>query len=155
MLLGGVAMAKAIKHPESSVILVYALLLSGCTSTMRRLLLAFICSGLLGCATNPEHFPPKRDVFPEATSERVSLSPAEVKAAISPANAFNLSKREKDLYAKKAKAGDIVAARKLTRFYFTNHDGLRRTKLDDQKADYWKSVVTRLERAASKARREK
>jgi TPR repeat protein len=78
-----------------------------------------------------------------------------VKAAITPANAFNLSKHERTLYAQKAEQGDIVAARKLARFYFTNHEGLRRTKRDDEKADYWNSVVARLEKNASKARGKK
>ena len=117
-------------------------------------LLAFICcSGLVGCATGPQPSRRNREVFPEATPERVSLSPAEVKAAITPANAFNLSKHERDIYAKKAAAGDIVAARKLAQFYFTNHEGPRRTKRDNEKFAYWNSVLARLEKNASKARR--
>jgi hypothetical protein len=105
------------------------------------------CSGLLGCTTVPERVSPNRDVFPEAIPERVSLSPAEVRAAITPANAFNLSRRERKLYAKQAHEGDIEAARKLVRFYFTSHEGLERTIRDDQKCDYWQRVVVRLEKA--------
>jgi TPR repeat protein len=83
----------------------------------------------------------------------VSLTPAEVEAAITPANAFLLSRRERQLYAKRAEKGDIEAARKLARFYFTNHEGPQRTNRDNEKADYWASVVARL--AAKEARRKK
>jgi TPR repeat protein len=77
-----------------------------------------------------------------------------VKAAITPAN-VNLSRHGRKVYAKRAAEGDIEAARTLARFYATNHEGPQRTKRDDEKADYWQSVVTRLEKVASKARREK
>jgi TPR repeat protein len=78
-----------------------------------------------------------------------------MKAAITPANAYNLSKHERRLYANRAARGDIVAARKLAQFYFTNHEGLERTTHDDEKADYWNRVLAQLENSASKARREK
>jgi hypothetical protein len=71
-----------------------------------------------------------------------------VKAAITPANAFNLSPHERKLCAKRAAEGDIEAARKLVRFYYMHHEGLERTKRDDEKADYWERVVARLEKAA-------
>jgi hypothetical protein len=107
-----------------------------------RPLLAFICSTcLVGCATDPKR-------FPEATPERISLSPAEVKAARTPANAFYLSPHERKLCVKRATEGDIVAARKLAQFYFTNHEGPERTKRDDEKFDYWQRVLARLEKAA-------
>jgi hypothetical protein len=123
---------------------------------MWRSVLALICcSGLVGCATGQEHSRPNRDVFPEATPERVSLSPAEVKAAVTPANAFNLSKYERELCAKRARKGDIVAAGKLARFYFMHHEGPKRTIRDDEKFEYWQRVMVRLVKAASKARREK
>jgi hypothetical protein len=115
-------------------------------------LLAFICwSGLVGCATGPEHSRSKKDEFPEARVERISLSPTEVKTAITPANAFNLSPSERKLCARRAAAGDIVAARKLARFYFMHHDGLKRTNRDNEKADYWQRVVARLEKSESTA----
>jgi len=122
---------------------------------MRILLLTFICwSGVVGCATGPQHSRPNRNDFPEATVERISLSPAEVQAAITPAN-VNLSRHGRKVYAKRAAEGDIEAARTLARYYATNHEGPQRTKRDDEKADYWNSVVARLENAASKARRAK
>jgi hypothetical protein len=75
---------------------------------------------------------------------------------MTPANAFNLSERERKLCVKKAAKGDILAARKLARFYLMHHEGLRRTALDDKKSKYWLGVVDRLEKAAAgKARRKK
>src|SRR5882724_404525 len=110
-------------------------------------LLAFICwSGLAGCATFPEHSRANTKVYPEDTPERISLSPAEVADAITPAN-VNLSKHGRKVYAKRAAEGDIEAARTLARFYATNHEGPQRTKRDDEKADYWQRVVTLLEKS--------
>lgn len=111
-------------------------------------MLAFICwSGLVGCATGPEHLRANKKVYPEDTPERISLSHSEVADAITPAN-VNLSRHGRKVYAKRAAAGDIEAARTLARFYATNHEGPLRTKRDDEKADYWNSVVARLEKAS-------
>jgi hypothetical protein len=125
-------------------------------SNASKTLLAFICgSSLVGCATGPEHSRRNRDAFPEATPERVSLTPAEVKAAVTPANAYYLSARERKLYAKKAEKGDYAAARKLARFYFMHHEGPVRTARDNQKADYWQKVMDRLYDSDRKARHKK
>jgi hypothetical protein len=78
-----------------------------------------------------------------------------VKSAITPANAFNLSKHEREFYARKAEEGDYVAARKLARFYYMHHEGPVRTARDNEKADYWERVMARLYDAGKKARREK
>ena len=109
----------------------------------------------MGCATDPEHFHRHRDVFPEATTERVSLTPAEVRAAITPANAFYLSARERKLCAQRAAEGEYVAARKLAWFYATNHEGRERTRRDDEKCEYWQRVASRLYKADRKTRRER
>jgi hypothetical protein len=122
---------------------------------MWKSILAFICwSGLVGCATGPEHSHANKKVYPEDTPERISLSPAEVAAAITPAN-VNLSKRGRRVYAERAAKGDIEAARTLARFYLIHHEGPRRTKRDDEKANYWNGVVARLEKDASKAKRKR
>ena len=114
-----------------------------------------ICwSGVIGCAIHPEHARVNKKVYPEDTPERVSLSPAEVAAAITPAN-VNLSRHGRRFYAKRAAEGDIEAARMLARFYLIHHEGSRRTKRDDEKADYWNGVVARLEKNASKAKQKK
>jgi hypothetical protein len=113
-----------------------------------RCALAVICwSGLVGCTTGPERSRPDKKLYPEDTPEQVSLTPAEVKAAITPANAFYLSARERKLCAKRAAEGDYAAARKLAWFYATNHEGRERTRHDDEKYDYWKRVAARLARA--------
>lgn len=123
---------------------------------MRVPLLAFICwSGLVGCTTGPGHSRANKDLYPEATLERVSLTRAEVKAAITPANAFYLSARERKLCAKRAAEGDYVAARKLAWFYATNHEGRERTRRDDEKYEYWERVASRLYKADRKAGRAK
>jgi hypothetical protein len=126
----------------------------GCN--MCTMLLALICwSGLVGCTTGPEHSRANKKVYPEDTPERVSLTPAEVKAAVTPANAYYLSARERKLYAKKAEKGDYVAARKLARFYYMHHEGPVRTARDNEKADYWEKVMARLYYADTKSRRQK
>jgi thymidylate synthase len=102
--------------------------------------------GLVGCATGPQAQRRHENVYPETTTQRVSLTPAEVESAITPANAFNLTPHERKLYAKRAAKGDLEAAGKLARFYGTNHEGRKRTKRDDEKADYWQRVVDRLEK---------
>jgi hypothetical protein len=129
----------------------------GLAATRRKMpLLAFIYwSGLVGCATGPEHSRGNKKVYPEDTPERVSLTPAEVKAAVTPANAYYLSVRERKLCVKRAAKGDIVAAGKLARFYVMHHEGPRRTLRDDEKADYWQRVVARLYDADRKARPQK
>ena len=119
-------------------------------------LLAFICwSGLVGCANGPESSRPNKKIYPEDTPEQISLTPAEVKAAITPADAFYLSARERKLCAKRAAEGDYVAARKLAWFYATNHEGRERTRRDDEKYEHWERVASRLYKAGMKARREK
>lgn len=109
--------------------------------------LAFVCCiGLIGCATDPKRFPPKKDVHPEDTPVRISA--ADAKGATTPANAYYLSERERKLCAKRAAEGDIEAARKLVRFYFMHHEGVERTSRDDEKGDYWQRVMARLEKAS-------
>lgn len=116
-------------------------------------LLAFICwCGLVGCTTVPEHSRADRKIYPEDTPERVSLTPAEVKTAITPANAYYLSPRERKLYANRAAKGDYEAARKLARFYYMHHEGPVRTARDNEKADYWEKVMARLYYADKKRR---
>jgi hypothetical protein len=124
----------------------------------RALLIFICCSGLVGCAIDPGNSPPHRDVYPEDTPVRVST--ADAKGATTPANAYYLSVRERKLCAKRAVQGDIVAARKLAAFYFMHHEGPERTIRDDEKFEYWQRVMARLEearleKAASKARRQK
>lgn len=119
-------------------------------------LLTFIFwSGLAGCTTGPKDSRANKNPYPEATVERVSLTPAELKAAITPANAFYLSARERKLCAKRAAEGDYAAARKLAWFYATNYEGRERTRRDDEKYEYWKRVASRLYKADRKVRREK
>ena len=124
-------------------------------SRISSVLAVVCCGGLVGCAIGPERSRPNQKIYPEDTPERVSLTPAEVKAAITPANAFYLSARERKLYAKRAAEGDYVAARKLAWFYATNHEGPERTRRDDEKYEYWERVASRLYKADRKARREK
>jgi len=120
------------------------------------IVLAFICcSGLVGCATGPERSRPNKKIYPEDTPEQVSLTPAEVKAAITPANAFYLSARQRRLCAKRAAEGDYGAARKLAWFYATNHEGRERTHRDDERYEYWKRVASRLYDAGQKAKQGK
>ena len=123
------------------------------SGNMWRSILALVCcSGLIGCATDNEHSRPNRTVYPEDTPERVSLTPAEVKAAITPADAYYLSVRDRKRCAKRAAQGDIVAAKRLARFYFIHHEGPRRTKRDDEEADYWNGVVAQLEKNAKESK---
>jgi hypothetical protein len=110
------------------------------------------CVLLFACASSPTSSLSR----PEDIPQSVSLTQKELDAAVTPANAFNLSERERKLCVKKATKGDITAARKLARFYLMHCEGPQRTTLDDRKADYWLGVVDRLEKtAANKARRKK
>jgi hypothetical protein len=87
---------------------------------------------------------------------RISLTPEQVNAATTPANAFYLTERERKLCAKKAAIGDVIAAEKIAKFYLMHHEGLQRTALDDKKCYYWMGVADRLEKAStSKSRRKK
>jgi uncharacterized protein YceK len=119
------------------------------------LLALIVWSGLVGCSTVPEHSRARKEGYPEQTPERVSLTPAEVKAAITPANAYYLSAHERKLYARKAAKGDYAAARKMARFYYMHHEGPVRTARDDEKAGYWERVMARLYNAEKKTRRQK
>ena len=96
-----------------------------------RPLFVFIwCSGLFGCTSIP-------------TTERMLISRAEWNAIPSPNEAFNLSMHERKVCAKKAAEGDIVAARTLAKFHMA-------VTGDEERFQYWLSVVARLEKAGPK-----